>query len=176
MRWSAGTGGRWRSSSTLGRAARARRPQAAALVAAPADPGRSWDAIVVGEYERAFNGSQYAVMAPLFEHYGIQLWLPETGGRVDYACDHDERAITMLGLSSKREITRTRIRVLTAMAAQTRQGRYLGGRRTGSGSLMPDRTRTRRTPRGAAARLDGVVRQVAGPGGRPYIWFMRWDP
>jgi site-specific DNA recombinase len=34
----------------------------------------------------------------------------------------------MLGLSSKREIARTRIRVLSAMAAQTRQGRYLGGR------------------------------------------------
>ena len=34
-----------------------------------------------------------------------------------------------LGLSSKREITRTRIRVRTAMATQTReQGRYLGGR------------------------------------------------
>lgn len=34
-----------------------------------------------------------------------------------------------LGLSSKREITRTRIRVRTAMAAQTRErGRYLGGR------------------------------------------------
>ena len=34
-----------------------------------------------------------------------------------------------LGLQSKREITRTRIRVRTAMATQTReQGRYLGGR------------------------------------------------
>jgi hypothetical protein len=34
-----------------------------------------------------------------------------------------------LGFQSKREITRTRIRVRTAMAAQTReQGRYLGGR------------------------------------------------
>ena len=34
-----------------------------------------------------------------------------------------------LGIQSKREITRTRIRVRTAMAAQTReQGRYLGGR------------------------------------------------
>ena len=34
-----------------------------------------------------------------------------------------------LGLSSKREITRTRVRVRTAMAAQTlEQGRYLGGR------------------------------------------------
>ena len=37
--------------------------------------------------------------------------------------------MTVLGLSSKREITRTNIRVRTAMAAQTReQGRYLGGR------------------------------------------------
>jgi DNA invertase Pin-like site-specific DNA recombinase len=106
----------------------ARRPQAAALVAALADPGRGWDAVVVGEYERAFYGSQYALMAPLFEHYGIQLWMPETGGRVDYCCEHDERAMTMLGLSSKREITRTSIRVRTAMAEQTRQGRYLRGR------------------------------------------------
>jgi site-specific DNA recombinase len=84
---------------------------------------------VIGEYERAFYGSQYAAMAPLFEHYGAQLWMPETGGRVDYQCEHDEKTMTVLGLSSKREITRTSIRVRTAMAAQTReQGRYLGGR------------------------------------------------
>lgn len=106
----------------------ARRPQAALLVAALADPDRGWDAVVIGEYERAFYGSQYGLMAPLFEHYGIQLWMPETGGQVDYACEHDERTMTMLGLSSKREITRTSIRVRTAMAEQTRQGRYLGGR------------------------------------------------
>ncbi len=105
-----------------------RRPEAAALVAQLADPGRGWDAIVIGEYERAFYGSQYAAMAPLFEHYGVQLWMPEAGGRVDYASEHDEQAMTVLGLSSKREITRTSIRVRTAMAAQTRQGRYLGGR------------------------------------------------
>jgi site-specific DNA recombinase len=59
------------------------RPQSAALVAQLADPGRGWDAVVVGEYERAFYGSQYAAMAPLFEHYGVQLWMPEVGGRVD---------------------------------------------------------------------------------------------
>ena len=68
-------------------------------------------------------------MAPLFEHYGVQLQMPEAGGRVDFASEHDERAMTVLGLSSKREITRTSIRVRTAMAAQAReQGRYLGGR------------------------------------------------
>ena len=93
------------------------------------DPDRGWDAIVIGEYERAFFGNQYAAMAPLFEHYGIQLWAPEVGGRIDYHAEDHEQTMLALGLSSKREITRTRIRVRTAMAAQTReQGRYLGGR------------------------------------------------
>ena len=55
----------------------ARRPQAAALVAQLADPGRGWEAIVIGEYERAFYGGQYALMARLFDHYGVQLWLSE---------------------------------------------------------------------------------------------------
>jgi site-specific DNA recombinase len=51
----------------------AHRPQAAALVAALVGPDQGWDAIVVGEYERAFYGAQYAAMAPLFERYGVQL-------------------------------------------------------------------------------------------------------
>ena len=107
----------------------ARRPQAAALVAQLADPGRGWDAIVIGEYERAFYGNQYASMAPLFEHYGVTLWMPEVGGRVDWHAEDHEQTMVALGLSSKREITRTRVRVRTAMAAQTlEQGRYLGGR------------------------------------------------
>ena len=71
-----GRPGRWRGPA---------RPQSAALVAQLADPDRGWDAIVIGEYERAFYGSQYASMAPLFEHYGVQLWMPEAGGRVDCA-------------------------------------------------------------------------------------------
>ena len=106
-----------------------RRPQAAALVAQLADPDRGWDAIMIGEYERAFYGNQYASMAPLFEHYGISLWMPEVGGRVDWHAEDHEQTMLALGLPSKREITPTRIRVRTAMAAQTRgQGRYLGGR------------------------------------------------
>ena len=104
-------------------------PQAAALMAQLADPDRGWDAIVIGEYERAFYGNQYASMALLFEHYGVQLWMPEVGGRVDWHAEDHEETMLALGLSSKREITRTRIRVRTAMATQTReQGRYLGGR------------------------------------------------
>jgi hypothetical protein len=98
-------------------------------VAALADPDRGWHAIVIGEYERAFYGSQYALMAPLFEHYSVSLWMPEVGGRVDWHAEDHEETMLALGLSSKREITRTRVRVRTAMAAQTlEQGRYLGGR------------------------------------------------
>jgi DNA invertase Pin-like site-specific DNA recombinase len=107
----------------------ARRPQAAALLAALADPDREFDAIVIGEYERAFYDSQYALMAPLFEHYGVQLWMPEAGGPVDFHGEDHEQMMVMLGVRSKREITRTRIRVRTAMAAQVReQGRCQGGR------------------------------------------------
>src|SRR6266516_57012 len=65
----------------------ARRPQAAALLAAMADPDREFDAIVIGEYERAFYGGQYAAMAPLFEHHGIQLWTPEAGGPIDFQAE-----------------------------------------------------------------------------------------
>src|ERR1700689_5305050 len=135
-------------------------------------------------------------MAPLFEHYGIQLWMPEVGGRVDWHAGDHEQTMVALGLSSKREITRTRVRVRTAMAAQTlEQGRYLGGRppdgdrigdarappnkahpagggprcprrrwsgaapgagarRTGTGSPMPGRTRTRPTRRGGGGRTS----------------------
>src|ERR1700730_9693320 len=68
-------------------------------------------------------------MAPRFEHYGVQLWMPEVGGRVDWHAEDHEETMLALGLSSKREIIRTRVRVRTAMAAQTlEQGRYLGGR------------------------------------------------
>ena len=146
----------------------ARRPQAAALVAQLADPDRGWDAIVIGEYERAFYGSQYAAMAPLFEHYGVQLWMPEAGGRVDYASEHDEKTMTGLGLSSKREITRTRIRVRTAMTVQTREqgGTWVAVRRTGTGSLMPGRTRTRPTPRGVGERTAWTpIRRPRRPSG-----------
>ena len=148
------------------------RPQAAALVAALANPERGWDAIVIGEYERAFYGGQYASMAPLFEHYGVQLWSPEVGGRIDCHAEDHEQMMLALGFQSKREITRTRIRVRTAMATQTReQGRYLGGRPPyGYRLATPDRTRTRRTPRGAAART------VSSRTRTPRRWWRRCSP
>src|SRR5271165_157916 len=136
----------------------ARRPQAAALVAALADPARGWDAIVIGEYERAFYGSQYALMAPLFEHYGIQLWIPEVGGRVDWHAEDHEQTMLALGLSSKRRSPAPGSGSGSAprwpRRPWSRAGTWAGGRRTGTGSPTRDRTRTRRTPPGDGGRTS----------------------
>jgi hypothetical protein len=98
-------------------------------------------------------------MAPLFEHYCVTLWMPEVGGRVDCHAEDHERTMVALGLSSKREITRTRVRVRTAMAAQTlEQGRvWAGARRTGTGSRMRSRIRTRRTRRRGGGRIGSSL-------------------
>jgi DNA invertase Pin-like site-specific DNA recombinase len=106
-----------------------RRPQSAALLAALGDPRRGFDAIVVGEYDRAFSGSQLLHLVPLLEQHGVQLWLPETDGPVDSHNPTHQALIMLLGAQSKREVQRFRFRVITAMRAQAReQGRYLGGR------------------------------------------------
>jgi hypothetical protein len=132
----------------------ARRPQAAALVVQLADPDRGWDAIVIGEYERAFYGNQYASMAPLFEHYGIGLWMPEVGGgstgmpRITsrrcsrWACRPSGRSPGQGSGSAPRWPPRP----------ESKAGTWAGVRPADTGSVMRDRTRTRRTPRGAGAR------------------------
>ncbi|MGW5581855.1 recombinase family protein [Micromonospora chokoriensis] len=106
-----------------------RRPQAARLLAALADPARGFDAVVVGEFERAFYGNQFRDLAPLFTLYGVQLWLPELNGPVDVSNEFHLSLLALLGVHSKREIQRSRFRAKAAMRAQViEQGRHLGGR------------------------------------------------
>jgi DNA invertase Pin-like site-specific DNA recombinase len=105
------------------------RPEAAALLAAVAETDRAFDAIVVGEYERAFYGDQLIQMAPILQHHRVQLWLPEMDGPVDLHDPAHLALMRILGVQSKREVQRARFRVLAAMRAQAGlQGRYLGGR------------------------------------------------
>ncbi|MGW3995191.1 recombinase family protein [Amycolatopsis sp. NPDC004772] len=105
------------------------RPHTARLMAEIGAPDKTIDAIVVGEYERAFTGSQFTTLYTWCTRHGIQLWLPETGGPVDLT-NRDHRALmALLATQSQREVLRARHRVLAAMHNQaTRQGRYLGGR------------------------------------------------
>jgi site-specific DNA recombinase len=105
------------------------RPEAAALLNALAHPDREFDAIVVGEYERAFFGDQLQHLLPLFQQHGVQLWLPETDGPLDLTDPAHRALLLMLAAQSRREVLRARHRVLAAMRAQVlEQGRHLGGR------------------------------------------------
>lgn len=106
-----------------------RRPEATALLAALKDPHRGFDAIVIGEPQRAFYGNQYGLTFPLFVHYGVQLWVPEVGGAIDPDSEAHDLVMSVFGGMSKGERTRIRIRVRAAMATQTvMEGRFLGGR------------------------------------------------
>jgi site-specific DNA recombinase len=106
-----------------------RRPEAARLLAALGNPGRGFDAVVIGEPHRAFYGSQYGLTFPLFEHYRVPLWVPEVGGPIDPANEAHDLVMSVFGGMSKGERNRVRVRVRAAMAAQAAgEGRFLGGR------------------------------------------------
>lgn len=106
-----------------------RRPQANELLAALRNPQRGFEAVVIGEPQRAFYGNQFGLTFPVFEHYQVQLWVPEVGGAVDPGSDAHDLVMAMYGGMSKGERNRIKIRVRAAMEAQAKlEGRYLGGR------------------------------------------------
>jgi site-specific DNA recombinase len=106
-----------------------RRPEASHLLQAFQNPSRGFGAVVIGEPARAFYGNQFGLTFPLFVHYGIELWVPEVGGRVDPGSDAHDLVMSLYGGMSKGERNRIKTRVRSAMAAQAQhEGRYLGGR------------------------------------------------
>ena len=106
-----------------------RRPEATALLAELKNPNRDFDAVVIGEPHRAFYGNQYGLTIPLFDHYGVPLWVPEVGGPIDPNNEAHDLVMSVFGGMSKGERNRVKIRVRTAMAAQAQvEGRFLGGR------------------------------------------------
>lgn len=105
------------------------RPGAAALLAVAEHSDRDFDAVVVGEYERAFYGDQFRVVVARLDAVGVQVWLPEAGGPVALDSPVHQALMVLLGAQAQREVARARHRVLAAMSVQTRvQGRFLGGR------------------------------------------------
>ncbi|GAA3381604.1 recombinase family protein [Cryptosporangium minutisporangium] len=106
-----------------------RRPRAAGLLAALRDAGRGFEAVVIGEPQRAFYGNQFGLTFPLFVHYGVELWVPEVGGAIDPGSDAHDLVMQIYGGMSKGERSRIKIRVRSTMAAQAAtEGRFLGGR------------------------------------------------
>ncbi|GIJ64042.1 hypothetical protein Vau01_115580 [Virgisporangium aurantiacum] len=105
------------------------RPEPSRLLAEIAQVDRPFDAVVVGEYERAFEGGQLQALLPVLRRHGVVLWLPEFGDVVDEADPVHQAVSLLLGCESRREVLRARFRSTAAMRAQARdQGRHLGGR------------------------------------------------
>ncbi|MEV7231258.1 recombinase family protein [Polymorphospora sp. NPDC051019] len=106
-----------------------RRHHAARLLDALANPSRGFDAVVIGEPQRAFYGNQYSLTMPVFSHYGVGLWVPEVGGAIDPESEAHDLIMSVFGGMSKGERTRVKVRVRTAMTSQAKiEGRFLGGR------------------------------------------------
>ena len=105
------------------------RPEASALLAAASGSDRLFDAVVIGEYERAFYGDQFREVVTRLNELGVEVWLPEAGGLVELDSPVHQALMVLLGAQAQREVARARQRVLAAMRAQTsQQGRFLGGR------------------------------------------------
>ncbi|WP_461015131.1 recombinase family protein, partial [Streptomyces daliensis] len=127
-----------------------RRPRAAALLSALKQQDRGFDAVVIGEPQRAFYGNQFGLTFPVFVHYGVQLWVPEVGGRIDPDSEAHDLVMSVLGGMSKAERNRIKIRVRSAISAQAKiEGRFLAAQ-----ARIPHRRRQRRPRSPDEARLE----------------------
>ena len=104
------------------------RPAASALLAAAEVRDREFDAVVVGEYERAFHGDQFREVVARLNAVGVQVWLPEAGGPVELDSPVHLALMTLLGAQAQREVVRARHRGNGSHAQTRLQGRFLGGR------------------------------------------------
>ncbi|MGD7708061.1 recombinase family protein [Microlunatus sp. Y2014] len=105
-----------------------RRVEAQRLLRDLDDPNRAWDAIVVGEGKRCWYGSQFAEVAPVAEHRGVTLYIPEIGGAYDPKNNTHYTLMTLTGGMSRGERQTVQERVRHGMAAQVEtSGRFQGG-------------------------------------------------
>lgn len=115
-----------------------RRDHGSRLLAALKNPHRGWNAIVVGEGTRCWFGNQFSLIAPKFEAYGVDLWVPELGGKYDPRNSSHKMLMSVLGGMSESERQHVQARVRAAMDAQViNEGRQQGGR-TLYGFVMAD--------------------------------------
>lgn len=146
------------------------RPQAAALLRAAADPNRAFDAVVIGEFERAFTARQAHSIIAQLNADGVSVWLAELDGRVDLTDTTHQAVLHPSGHQAEREVLRARRRTTAAMAAQIRtQGRHLGGRPPYGYRLVDADPvqRTREHERRQGVRRPARPRRLGGRASRP---------
>ncbi len=106
-----------------------RRTEASQLLAQLKNPRRGWNALVVGEGTRCWFGNQFSLIAPRFAAYGVDLWVPELGGKFDPRNPSHKMLMSVLGGMSESERQHVQARVRAAMDAQVvNEGRHQGGR------------------------------------------------
>ncbi|WP_233223135.1 recombinase family protein [Amycolatopsis sp. BJA-103] len=106
-----------------------RRTEASRLLAELKNPRRTWNALVVGEGTRCWFGNQFSLIAPRFAAYGVDLWVPELGGKFDPRNPSHKMLMSVLGGMSESERQHVQARVRAAMDAQVvNEGRHQGGR------------------------------------------------
>src|SRR5215211_4445448 len=106
-----------------------RREAASALLHQLRDEARGWTGIVVGEGTRCWFGNQFPLTAPRFEAYGLDIWVPELGGRFDSRNASHKMLMSVLGGMSESERQHVQARVRAAMDVQVvNEGRHQGGR------------------------------------------------
>ena len=106
-----------------------RRPAASALLDRVRQGHHGFDAIVVGEVQRAFGNIEQAMTTlPLLTHFGVGFWAPELGGRYDPLSESAEILLGAFVGMSRAERQRIKVRVKAAMSEQAKDGRWLGGR------------------------------------------------
>lgn len=106
-----------------------RRENGAQLLAALKNPNRGWKAIVVGEGTRCWFGNQFSLIAPRLAAYGVEVWIPELGGKFDPRNPSHKMLMSVLGGMSESERQHVQARVRAAMDTQViNEGRHQGGR------------------------------------------------
>lgn len=105
-----------------------RRAEASRLLDHAANKCRGWDALVIGEPQRAFSGAQFQLVFPVLSHHGVELWVPEVGGLVDPDSEAHDLVMSLFGGLSKAERRRIQVRTRASMLALAADGRWLGGR------------------------------------------------
>src|SRR5215211_3950069 len=141
-----------------------RREAASALLHQLRDEARGWTGIVVGEGTRCWFGNQFSLTAPRFEAYGLDIWVPELGGRFDSRNASHKMLMSVLGGMSESERQHVQARVRAAMDAQVvNEGRHQGAR-----ALRLHRGRrwsaseSEKGGRGPSSSLTGCRRAVSG--------------